>query len=316
MVNLCMDPKTVPVPWTSFCGLRATVPLIAIDGFVPSGPAFASVTRGGTPRLNFNHHDGVSRLETRATCAQALIAIRQGLFSKGGPFADERGHPVAAVYANDCDEDVCLTWFVLSQSHLTGQTINPLLNRLVYMEDMLDTTAGGYPFPSDMPSLQVLNWIFEPYRRFRMIGGLDRRIPTEFAAVVEDVSQRISAYIAGNGKSLDLDTRYEVLSRDGFWAEIREVGMNARVGVYGDGIRAFVTSRQRPDGRWVHTLGRQSIFVPFDVPKILARLNEIESCGNDRYGGGDLIGGSPRVAGSATSPADLVEIVREVLAGK
>lgn len=31
------------------------------------------------PRANFNHHEGVSRLETRATCGQVLLAIRMGL---------------------------------------------------------------------------------------------------------------------------------------------------------------------------------------------------------------------------------------------
>ena len=57
------------------------------------------------------------------------------------------------VYANDCDEDVCMSWFLLKNHALTQQALNPALNRLVHMVDMLDTTAGAFPFPEDMPSL-------------------------------------------------------------------------------------------------------------------------------------------------------------------
>lgn len=59
-------------------------------------------------------------------------------------------------------------------------TMNPLLNKLVFMEDMLDTTAGAYPFPKEMETLHQLMWVFSPYHRFRVNGGLDNRDPLSF----------------------------------------------------------------------------------------------------------------------------------------
>jgi hypothetical protein len=111
---------------------------------------------------NFNHHEGVSRLETRATCAQVLLAVRQGFF--------RRFTGTVHVYVNDCDEDVCLSVFLLRYPHLCQGVINPLLNRLVAMEDMLDSTACSYAYPPEMKSLQTLAWIFAPYHQVGLAG--------------------------------------------------------------------------------------------------------------------------------------------------
>ncbi len=98
-VVLHVEPRTPPLSWEEFC--QKTGPFsIALDGFVGTGPRFDE----NGPRANFNHHEEVSRLETRATCGQVLMAIRQGLFDC---FRDEQGVQVSA-YVNDCDEDVCL----------------------------------------------------------------------------------------------------------------------------------------------------------------------------------------------------------------
>lgn len=58
---------------------KATEPFsIALDGYVNVGPRFDHEG----PRVNFNHHEEVDRLATRATCGQVLMAIRQGLFTR------------------------------------------------------------------------------------------------------------------------------------------------------------------------------------------------------------------------------------------
>jgi hypothetical protein len=61
-------------------------------------------------------------------------------------------------------------------------------------------------------------------------------------------------------------------------------------------------------------VGRVSPFVAFDVQKILARLNEAESPERGRWGGGTLVGGSPRRLGSELAPSEVENIVNEVLA--
>ncbi len=291
---------------------------VALDGYVRGGPKL-KVTAAG-PYANMNHHEEVDRLSTRATCAQVLMGVRQGMFNL---FRDGSGPRVEA-YVNDCDEDVCTSWFLLKNHCLVTSTMNPMLNRLVAMEDALDSTAGAYPFPADLPMLGELNWVFEPYREFRTSGGLSLRKPLQFANVIELVEHRIMQHITGAGKSVPLDTRYERIGGDSRWAMVRELGANARTGMFSNGVAAYVAVRERGDGRYTYTVGKMSPFVPFDVALILDRLNDAEHDkklkadpkalpGGDFWGGGDSVGGSPRVGGSALTPEEVQLVVNETL---
>jgi hypothetical protein len=306
-ITLETRPTDPPLSWSTFCA-QTPAYSIALDGYVGDGPQFDS----SGPRVNFNHHENVSRLETRATCGQVLMAVRQGLFKR---FRDHRG-PQAHVYVNDCDEDVCTAWFLLKHGYLAEQVLNPLLNRLVSMQDLLDATAGAYPFPADLPALRELAWVFEPYRRFRHSGELDRKQAASYSAVITDVELRIQKHLTGQGNAIALDTRYTRLGGGTGWALIREEGAQARTGVFDDGIYAYVAVRERPDNRWTYTIGRMSLFIDhFRVPTLLQALNEAEGLTQnvDRWGGGDTIGGSPRVQGSKLSPKDVERIVNEHL---
>jgi hypothetical protein len=302
-----MLPQTPVMSWEQFC---KTVPpfSIALDGFVGEGPKFDP--KG--PRVNLNHHEGVDRLGTRATCAQTLMAIRQGLLDC---FRDH-GKLHIEVFVNDCDEDVCTSWTLLHHAHLAVGAMNPALNRIVAMEDMLDTTAGGYPYPPDLPALQEMAWIFDPYRRFRMSGGLGRKRSDEYEGVVTDVENRILRYLVGQGEKIPLDTRYDRIGGGKGWAMIREIGPQGRTGVFGDGIRAYVSLVQvLPNGRYIYTVGRMSLFIAhFQVPAILAALDREEGSPHEHWGGGDTIGGSPRVNGSRLAPEEVERIVNETLA--
>lgn len=290
--------------WAQFC--RASEPFaIALDGYVAEGPRFDPTG----PRANFNHHEGVDRLATRSTSGQILLAIRQGLFET---FRDDHG-PRAVAYVNDCDEDVCMSWYLLSHGYLAAPTMNPLLNRIVGVVDMLDTTAGAYPLPIGLPLLEELAWIFEPYRRFRASGELDRRDADAFRSVITDVTNRIGEYVAGHGRSIPLDTRYEIIGGGAGWVLVREHGSQARTALFADGHRAFVAVRERPDGRFAYSAGRMSPFVPFPIPEILAALTAAEGDSEVRWGGGNTIGGSDRSRGSRLSPSDVQRIVEDVL---
>lgn len=300
MITLHVEPTTAPLSWDAFC---ASVPefSIALDGYVRGGPQFDA--RG--PRANFNHHEDVDRLATRATCAQVLMAIRQGLFLT---FHDASGAG-AEVFVNDCDEDVCTAWTLLNHHYLVAGTMNPLVNRLVAMEDALDCTAGAYPFPADLPALRELAWVFEPYRRFRLSGQIDRKEAAAYEGVITDVEHRIIQHVTGKGKETVLDLRYERIGGGPGWTMVREVGAQARTGMFSDGIRAFVAVRERGDGRYTYTIGKMSPFVPFDLAALTARLNEAEGATADRWGGGDTIMGSPRVGGSVLSPETVASMI-------
>ena len=295
--------------WQGFTD-QEPVHSIALDGFVPEGPRF----KGRGPWANFNHHEEVSRLETRATCAQVLIALRQGLMT-----AFEPQH--TSLYVNDCDEDVCLSVFLLRNHELATTNENPLLNRLVFMEDMLDTTGGAYVFSDTLESLHQLLWVFEPYHEFRASGDLDALNADAFRAVIDSVGERIAAYIDGSSGEVVPDIRYETIRRVPEFAVIRETGRNGRLGVYQDGIKAFLAVRAISGDRFAYTLARASQFVPFPIPKLLKALNAaelhewrgmVETMPEGSWGGSDVIAGSPR-SGSVLTPERVVDVMRKTI---
>ena len=286
-IELKMDPRTPPRSWKEFCA-ETPAYSIALDGFVADGPKFDP--KG--PHINFNHHEKVDRMTTRATCSQVLVAIRQGLFD----CFNQR----ALVWANDCDEDVCLAVFLLRHPHMVAQIMNPRLNRLVSIEGLLDSTAGAYPFPKHLPALEELSWVFNPYRDFRLSGRIEDKDADEFAEIVDLVGGRISRYLKHTNGSLPLDTRYERIGGGEDWAMIREIGAQGRTGAFHDGIRAYMSVRDRPDGNHTVTIGRMSIFVDFATWNICRLLNRLEGTtrSSDRWGGADNIIASPRIAGT------------------
>lgn len=299
-ISLCMRPGAAPLGWAEFCATHGPY-AIALDGYVAASSRFDPTG----PRLNLDHHSGVDRLATRATCAQALLAIRQGLFEC---FRDGRG-PRAEVCVNDCDEDVCTSWFLLTHAGLAAHGATPALERLVSLVDVLDTTAGTYPLPADLSALKELAWVFAPYHCFRRGGELDRAQPEGHRGVVAEVSSRIERHLGGRGGSQPLDGRYERQGGGPGWSMIREDGAQARLAVAADGIRAYVCVRERQDGRWAYVVGRASPFVPFDVPGILGELNEAEGATKDRWGGSDLVGGGPRARGSRLPPSEVERVI-------
>jgi hypothetical protein len=318
MIKLIMLPEQTPITWEQFSATEEPC-AIALDGYVIGGPRFDEER----VLANFNHHEDVDRLSTRSTCAQVLMAIRQGLFKT---FRNEDG-PRATVLANDCDEDVCTAWYLLKHHAVCEQVMNPLINRLVMMEDCLDATAGAYPFPVDLPVLQELAWVFEPYRQFRLSGQLDKKDSQSFRSIVEDVENRIGRHVTGNGLSNPLDTRYVRIGGGRNWEMVKEIGAQARTGMFSDGIKAYVSVREIENDRWSYVIGRMSGFIRFDCQKIFEMCNKEEfrhsdlqenllSLGPptpDRWGGSPMIGGSPRVCGSKIPPSILQRIVNAIV---
>jgi hypothetical protein len=293
-----------PLSWAEFCETHLPYS-IALDGYV------SGISRydGRGPWLNLDHHVDVERLAARATCSQVLMCIRQGLFEA---FRDPTGRR-AAVYANDCDEDVCLSWFLLQNPELGCQPSHSRLDRLVQAVDLLDTTAGASLYTLNEYLMGEIAWVFEPYRAARMQGALDQPQSDLHTKIIEAVCHRIREHLADEGGTLPLDKRYERIGRGRGWSMVREIGPQSRAGMAADGIRAYVSVRPRVDGGWTYAIGRVSPFIPFDVPAILRALNEAEDSGRGTWGGGNLVGGSPRLHGSGLHPREVTRIINGVV---
>lgn len=118
----------------------------------------------------------------------------------------------------------------------------------------------------------------------------------------------------GEGGRLPLDTTYKVLGGGQGWKMVQEIGNYAKMGMYSDEIEAFVSVRPRKDGvTWDYSIGKESKYIDFDILKIFKKLNEKENAKDDRWGGNEIIGGSPRVSGSKLSPKEVEEIVNSVI---
>lgn len=309
MITLNVEPNTSPLTWEDFIGTKPPFS-IALDGYVSAGPKFFQSKDG--PYENFNHHEEVSRLETRATCAQAFYSVRLGLYKF--LFKTMNGEPHSNLYVNDCDHDVCLSCCILRNPHIVEGDVNPRLHQLVHMEDLLDTMSGAYQFPAHLPAIEELNWVFYPYDHFRVKGGLRRRKKEEFEQVIDEVEKRILDFIDGRGQTMELDTSYYECLTFPTWRMVHEIGSNARIGLFRDGINAFVTLRALPNKRFIYSIGRWSNWIPFPIPRIIEQLNIAENSADDRWGGSPTIGGSPRVNGSKLLPMEVAEIINRVLA--
>ncbi len=303
-VELIIQPGIVK-DWEEF-RVRAPENSIAIDGYV-EGPIQRDL---GRRVINLNHHERVDRSSTLATCQQAVFELRRGLyetFQKDGEFQ-------ASIFMNDCDEDVCTSVFALTHPGFAAEVDNPAFNRLVDMEGLMDVTGGFYPFPAHYPSLPKFYWVYEPYSNFRNQGGLARRDPVEYAAVIREVGERIEDHITGNGSEVELDMRYEVIAQKGIWRMVRETGQHAKVGMFANGITAYTSVQELEGGRYKYTHARTQPYVPFHLIEMAQDLNELEGCkSNDQWGGGDTFCGSPRNSGSSITPEEMAEIAPRYL---
>ncbi len=280
---------------------------VALDGYVFGEPWLALEPDG--PYRNFNHHETVDRSCTSATCEQARRAVILGfydLFRTGG----ER---VAALHVNDCDQDVCLsTWILMNPDRAT----EPLVRVVSQIVDLLDMSAGVFPMPHERDLRGQIRWVFEPYQRARPnLAGMTSAVMRE---VIRDVHHRLDAFAIGRAETAPLPGEYTRIGGGDGWVFAEVSHQTAREKMVASGVRAAVELFGRADERYLYTVWRRSEYVvKFPVREILAALNVAEGyAAVDRtgWGGADTVGGSPRARGSALAPAAVEAIVNTVIA--
>ena len=282
---------------------------IALDGFVGGAPNFDRER----VCVNFNHHQDVDRLATRSTTGQVFVALKQGLVDA---FCD-RGVTRMNIFVNDPDPDSSLAvWLLANHERVLGTKSEPIISKLIFAEDLLDTTAGAYPFDPKSSLMQELAWIFEPYVQARMMGRIRDMQGPEMANVIDAVGMRVSKYSLGQGHKLILDTQFEMIGGGPDWRMIIESGYYARTGLFSAGIRAFVSFLGESNERYHYSIGKMSPYIPFPVKDIFKALNLRENLIDNSgscWDGGDIIGGSPRKLGSSLRPQEVEAVINELL---
>jgi hypothetical protein len=293
--------------------------------FIANYPRFSTSLDGYTaeetfidlngPHANFNHHDKVDRESTRATCEQILWAIRQNFY---GTFCDSDGKR-AEIYANDCDQDVCTSVFLLMNPDLATDRSSFLLNRLVTVEGLLDASTGSYPIGLDLSIMREIAWIFRPYTEFVNSGRIKNKDDAAgFEEVISACFERIHKYLVGQGSEIELDTRLEVIELRNGYVVVEEVGEHAILQMFNSGIDTFMSIRSITPGAYSYVIGKRSQFIPVDIELICRRLNKLDTniSHAERWGGGNLIIGSPRVTGSSLSPSEVCTVIDDTIQKK
>jgi len=292
--------------WSSFC---ATSPerSIALDGFVVDGPQWDEKGL----RANFDHHSGVVREATMSTAMQVMFAIKGGLMQRFGS---------AKLYINDPDQDTCLaTWLLMRHRQFDGVQSHPAINRLLTLNDRLDVTGGAYPMALRD---EILGWAFEPYTDLRISGELATAGETAMRNCVDAVHARLDRVMMANPGFKKFEPTINVLYDSPQFKIVDETesGTDARYALFAAGMNAFVSLvAERPDGRFVYSIGRRSRYIDFPVMELYLALNEaeltirIENRTDFGWGGSDIIGGSSRKKGSSLSWQAVRDVVLRAL---
>ncbi|HTM68033.1 MAG TPA: hypothetical protein VL426_01935 [Candidatus Binatia bacterium] len=303
-VHLRCEPRKT-VDWDEFSAYPPYS--IAIDGYCSGLPRSSE----DGLRLNINHHEDCDRIATRSSCAQAFHLVQMGLYDM---FSDENG-PCATLYVNDCDQDVQWTTYALmNPDQIEDPRFKFRIKELINLEDVLDMSAGLYPIKKRWHLLKRLLWVSEPYTDVRCDGTLHRMDGKAMHDLLRETHRRIRATLAGRGKEIEPDDRFEVIADFDRWQFIREVGKHARIGIAQKGLKAFVSLVSSNDGRARYVIVRRSRFIRwFPLEEICRRLNEAEGIpegDKDRWGGSDNVIGSPRQRGSKLKEDTVLLIVK------
>jgi hypothetical protein len=304
VINLIAEPGVV-LSWDEFTQTKPPYS-IALDGYVDSD----SELDFNGPYLNLDHHSGVKRLITRSTCSQVYLAIVLGLFK----LFQKDNQPHANIYVNDCDQDVCLSyWLLKNPDKILNLKAQDNIARLIIGEDFLDATAGSFPINLTRDTMQQAFWIFEPYAIARNKGELKNHSSGQLVELIKSVYERIELYTEGKAQKIEMDARYEIVGGGKDWILAKEIGTYARAQLYQEGVQALITFRINQDGTYTYSIGKISGFINFPIQDLYQVLNQAENFidPNNQWGGSTIIGGSPRRSGSKLKPEDLEKIVTD-----
>ena len=298
---------------TAAAAHRAAPGTIYLDGAAQAEP-FVDAER---QVYNLDHHVGCVRAFTLATCEQAMVMVRRRLNLRERDWA---------VFANEPDLDTILAiWVLLNHIRLNDEDpeIRSRVLPLLRLQGTIDALGLEMLEMSGLPEEQQESMLarVEQLRRRELALKKDGQwLEIDFLEYTADILRSVDALVYSPHHfegSLDLDVRE--LAR----AEVAErwlaVACASKEGVYeverhlrrlhGDRL-GIVILRKDPQN---YTLRKVDPSLPLSLDRIYDHLNLLDPAvggfrPENRWGGSDEIGGSPRATGTRLTAEEIADI--------
>lgn len=288
----------------------------------PSGTIFLDGAADGEPFIdaakrvyNFDHHEGCVRSFTLATCEQVMVMILKGLDLDGEQWS---------VRANEPDFDTVLAiWLLLNHRHVTAsEDLRRRLMPLVRLEGVIDglgldlADLTGFPDDLQQSTMAIIERLREDEIAHKRDASWEDLDVIEFTA---SALRRIDE-VFFTAEDLETSLEIEELSRTWIAPQRVVIGCRSSAGIYevesklkdihGDRLGLIVLEK----GDGVYTLRQTDPFLGTTLDDLYRRLNLLDphARGDQRWGGSEDIGGSPRGDGAGLSLDAIMGACRRV----
>ena len=287
---------------------------IFLDG-VFTGPPFRD---NKLRQYSLDHHTGCVRAFTLATCEQAVVMLLKGL-----PLAEGEW----TLHVNEPDLDALLAAWVLMnhvELHRDGGRLMRAAMPLIRAEGVIDAHGLDMSVLAAMPEevyatqKRKIDKLLEPEKKLKEAGAWEA---TNLEQYARDVLESIDGYIYPAGY-LDMLMELEV-ARVSLGGDKVAILCASRKGIYD--VETELKERYEKQlgiivldqGNGRFTIRQVDPFLDKSLAAVFEQLNRLDpdvskKDEENRWGGSDDIGGSPRQTGSGLEGEHILKAIEEV----